>query len=250
MREGMREFEKNGCWPNHKPESLESMRHAFHVLDDVFFNGLLSGYCDLSMPEAPAHNPTRRGSCKVNYPGDSHPLLKDRRGLYCCVKVHPSPSYSASGWKRAGRYQDVLVHEMLHAYFLMYTCRCERGCKANSGGYRGHSPALMLASKAIEDSKINRTFVEEGPKFFEMCLRRERAMAQAVRKGDRMPSDQELRRLGLNVEGIIRLMRVLEEEEDAMANKRPFVREETRKPRERRPEQSKHKSLLAKFLGL
>lgn len=229
---GIREFEANGVWPVRHPERISSMQQAFDILNLVFFNGYLTGLCELSMPDRPQDKPTCRGSTSTNYPNRGRPLIPGRTGLYCIIKVHPDMAYGPQGWQRADKYQSILIHEMLHAYFELYACRCDDGCKTAGRAWRGHPEHWFLAARAIERSRVNRREVptRDGPLAFRLFFRMERIIAKALKKAaeDRrreqdfeveviIPPEAVLAELGMSTEGVRRQLGKIAEEDAIIA---------------------------------
>jgi hypothetical protein len=107
-------------------------------------------------------------------------------------------------WK-AEQYRNSLIHEMLHAAFDLYACRCKYGCreKLEDSGVRwgGHDMPWMAAAHAIEqaDKVIDNKEIQRSRIMgvtLELKLGKSTSL---VCNWDYIPPDVELRRMGLNI---------------------------------------------------
>lgn len=118
---------KEGFWNEENPNSLAAMKHTFNIFDGLFFDGNLKGKCHLVIRDS--EDISREGYCLYNDEPRSlfsHLLRKPvwRCDIVVCRQTKPF----TSGLKQAEVYENTLVHEMLHAYFLIFACYCSHGC--------------------------------------------------------------------------------------------------------------------------
>jgi hypothetical protein len=70
QKRGITKLKSYGSWNLCEPENMNGLRNFFSIFDDVFFNGVLTGYCSVSFP-APARTGWYAGVnayCRIFYP--------------------------------------------------------------------------------------------------------------------------------------------------------------------------------------
>jgi hypothetical protein len=227
----LRRYEYEGSWSISRPENLDDIRKFFEIFDDFFFHGVLKGYCTLEIFRDTHHRLGSKisGYCYTELPG----LERDWR--YKISRPYPHIAIAVATnkmwpFERISGYMSTLLHEMLHALFTLYTCRCSQGCRQKDDDlevWGGHHPAWLAAAKAISDRGIMPEYQDgfqdadklnaegvfefgytcEGPAF---SFHGEHAVAVAMQEGVPLPDDDELRRLGLDRNMILEEVKELE----------------------------------------
>ncbi|PMD45412.1 hypothetical protein L207DRAFT_524780 [Hyaloscypha variabilis F] len=177
QRKGLALFKHGPSRTFTDPEDLDELRKFFDTLNAVFFNSVLTGYCSLDIG-----------------------IRKLETRCYC---MHGE--YFAD---KVECYQDYLLHEMLHAAFDLYACRCANGCGARFSElysrWNGHDMLWMAAAHAIEqadkfsDDKKNPKTGIMGVQL-NVNLNKDRSLAECW---NNIPAEAELRRVGLDIRGI------------------------------------------------
>ena len=91
------------------------------------------------------------------------------------------------------RYLGTLVHEMLHAFFEIYTCGCIDCCEGRDDLYGGHGKLWQAAACAIE--KVDRRqFLG-----LELDFGRTLSLAANIQSGYNMPNAATLRSLNIDI---------------------------------------------------
>lgn len=135
------------------------MKRFFDIHNAVFCNGVLTGYCVLSFFKSTRLRcENLEAFCAAELPGlESDPRFRIER-----PKAHIviGGGGSANGRKstivptRFKDYQNSLIHEMLHAVFFIYVCRCDHGCVQEFNEdlrvWSGHSEPWLAGAYAIE----------------------------------------------------------------------------------------------------
>jgi hypothetical protein len=128
---------------------MEDLRKFFEIFNAVLFNGVLTGYeRDLHWYERTIHG-GEIGYCRFLLPGyemDPRFRLEYPLGPIWIKKGRTQRDPIA----KIEEYLDTLVHEMLHALFVIYACSCKNGCaeKLYDAFYNGAS--WQAAAYAIE----------------------------------------------------------------------------------------------------
>jgi hypothetical protein len=132
---------------NSEPEDWLNFLPYFLFFDKIFFFSAIQDNCGFSFV---------------------HPPLTDWGGNILHGKCRPldddfKPTNTLSSWLvslvemdgklRLHSYIEILLHEMLHAYFQIYVCRCLSCEKRNDIflGLTGHGYAWQLAAIQLED---------------------------------------------------------------------------------------------------
>lgn len=214
QKEGIRHFKYQGSWNLGQPENLEDLRRYFNIFNDVFFEGLLTGYCTLEIirDECLRAGFPVGGGCMDYLPGlERDPRFKRERphaGIYI-------PFLLEEPTTRIRNYLDVLAHEMLHAMFMVYGCQSGHGGHPNKECHRtrhlpmvsGHDIPWQAAAYAMEQATRpadGNEIKEDGLLMLHLDLRREGSLVCEVMDGGKLPVAAELQRLGLDIRPILR----------------------------------------------
>ncbi|PSS07156.1 hypothetical protein M430DRAFT_193629 [Amorphotheca resinae ATCC 22711] len=199
QKQGIKRFKDNGSWNlGAGRDNLTDLKKFFDIFNDVFFNGLLTGFCRLEFKSD--YWMTRHatagtdGFCEMIYPGyqsDRRIRNKDPVVLIALNSSidEPRPANYMT------RCLDNLAHEMLHAIFLIYA----RPSKSDPG----HPLAWHAAAYAIKQRTKTRN-VADPLLGLDLHFKRHLCMASDVQdEGANIPSASELRRVGLNIKIIL-----------------------------------------------
>jgi hypothetical protein len=206
QKRGITKLKSYGSWNLCEPENMNGLRNFFSIFDDVFFNGVLTGYCSVSFP-APARTGWYAGVnayCRIFYPvWEQDPRFKiEKPRIEICIMPGDSEvykDYHAS--YRIRRYQRSLIHEMLRAVFGIYTCYCE-SCNEKNCLLPGNHDEWWLAAphtiKQADRSMKNGESQKVG--IMGVCLGLDLDKSEAlIRHWDYIPPNNKLRRVGLDI---------------------------------------------------
>jgi hypothetical protein len=140
QNDAVERFKYQGSWNLAEPDNLGDLNKYFDTFDDAYFGGLLKGYCRLEMISDIDQVRRRSGGgcdgyCQPYWPGEE---LDPRYALekpFVVISVNERPDRDR--FESIRNRLEVLLHEMLHAIFDIYTCECKNGCKqqhAHQGG--------------------------------------------------------------------------------------------------------------------
>lgn len=128
----------------------------YEIFDQIFFLGALR---NLRTVEIVHHlrMDDALGTTTAANKGDQWNIFED---FACMIRIRRLPKSGCKSRKykfangRLGSYVETLIHEMLHAFFNIYTCRCE-GCTNSSKdfdhfGNTGHGLPWHTAALAFE----------------------------------------------------------------------------------------------------
>ena len=138
QQQGLGQFKELEKLQTQLVESNELILKYFNAFNDIFFFGCLKSLCKVQFYPQEAMRPGLRGQC--TYPQNGTCLIRIKSG-----------SRKGPPKTRLTGYLSTLVHEMLHAVFHTYVCRCGHVCKnryAESVG--GHGIAWQWAALAIQ----------------------------------------------------------------------------------------------------
>lgn len=190
-----------------------AMHKSFEVLDTLIFGGLLKKHCVLSFRTPPFINKPCAAYCCTYFPSSLERLIFPSRKTRMSQIVIYERIYDkgATFTQTVGRYQNALLHEMLHAYFEVYACDCNDCFKKKICGTGGHFKEWQEAGKAIEQTKIlQECWIARSPidrEAITIDLGRHRSMAWEVIQGHPLPSIHELARLRLDVVKVQQLIK-------------------------------------------
>lgn len=201
----------------------------------MLFNGVVTGYCNVAF-----YNPYRwmwyanvGEYCRTGSPNreHQHPRLEIERPS-CSInirKLDGNQSKEFSSMYRVVKYQNRLVHEMLHAVFEVYTCYCS-GCFKKNRSYLlagSHGEPWLAAAHVIEQADTvvlpedhddeesdhdengedNKNDAQKRGikrrRLLGLNLKKDRAVAFDVHNGANLPPESELRRLGGGLHGCL-----------------------------------------------
>jgi hypothetical protein len=226
QKDAVERFNYQGSWNLAQPDNLEDLNKFFNLFDDAYFGGLLKGYCRLETISS-SDSTQRRfgghwdGTCQPYWPGeerDSRYAL-DKPFIVLTMRRHEDDRFES-----IKNHLEVLLHEMVHAIFDIYTCRCQNGCKqrhAREGG-GGHWVEWQAAAKSIEMADRKNSHLLR----FGLDLRREQSFVTDVQMGLNIPAPAQLWNAGLNIVEVrrdlvwARVQKVREEKE-----KRPTLKQ-------------------------
>jgi hypothetical protein len=224
QQEGIKRFKYQGSWSLGQSASKDDLRKVFDIFNDVFFNGLLTAFCKLEwMPERWSR---RRigyavdGYCLRLYPGGERDLR------YRLEKVTPEIWVSTYDdyWDPTKRVRSlllILAHEMLHAFFEIYTCVCDDW---NSEAWKqeytlGHYTPWLEASREVKHATRTWKFKDTPTSLItpfdsfaqvhrsdvelllplEITLRRDAYLVADVQRGYKLPVASDLYVLDLDI---------------------------------------------------
>ncbi|KAF4634829.1 hypothetical protein G7Y89_g3278 [Cudoniella acicularis] len=156
-------FKYNGSWGLSNHENLEDLQKFFDIFNKVYFNGVITGYWKLELYALRRYN-DYDGYCELLKGTERDPGFKHETA-------------------RIEALLNIPMHEMSHALFGIYACRCERGCKekydmiVHRSRWRGHPLAWQAAAFAIEkvendqNARIKMGFSLELKRKAEECLK-------------------------------------------------------------------------------
>jgi hypothetical protein len=207
QREGIARFKYQGSWNLANPENIHDLRKFFDIFNDVFFNGVLTGYCQIEVVESDwaafRYSRELRGICTPVHPGKE---LDTRFRIDKPLSIISITKWcnSEPATQRILLHLETLVHEMLHAVFLLFTCDCGYGCRKIYPDM-GHHIYWQAAARAIEKADV----VRGNLLGLNLDWCRDFIMASDVEKGIPLPNDVVLRSLGLSIDKIWDKMKVI-----------------------------------------
>ena len=206
--DGLARFKYDGSWNLGQPSNERDMKKYFDIFNDVFFNGVLTGFVTLEILEdgwvLQRFGCEVLGYCSTTYTGwlwNPDPRFKQEKPYsHIVIGSQASKKIKTATWK-IQQFLQTLPHEMLHAVFHLFTSHCKTGCLVNIS-WASHHVHWQAAAKAIEDSGI------AGDMFLGLNLSwdREVDMAWDTHCGYKLPNDAVLRTLGLDVKEVLRLL--------------------------------------------
>ncbi|KUJ15433.1 uncharacterized protein LY89DRAFT_750774 [Mollisia scopiformis] len=210
-------LENQMTWKLGKVDDIENLKLFFDLFNDMYFNGLLTGYCELELIEE--YKLQRRrlklkeavGLCQPYFPGEGHPRYKEGR-VFCTLSVAMSEKRDSvnNRWSGPGQrikhYLDTLIHEMIHALFDIFTCRCPKGCKEkhNLQGGGGHHLAFQAAAHAIGSADIQ--YLSRYP-CLSLSLTRYESFVGDLQLGYNLPPPSSLKSVDLDINVIMELLK-------------------------------------------
>lgn len=172
-----------------QPTNLEDLRRFFEIFNDIFFNGVLLGYCTVGI-YSDSHRDREEAYCSNTFRGTwsngrDPRYLKERDEFQLMFKIRPA---SKTPWREFLYVLGILLHEMAHAFLSLYGCQCGHGCFEDwtiEDEFFGHGPFWQRITRAMEGTR-------RGPrdKMFNelpLDLGRQHSMAKAVADGAVLP---------------------------------------------------------------
>ena len=205
-------------WNFADPENMHDLRKAFNTFNEILFNGVLTGHCEELRWYDRRHLGTEAGYCQHYLVGEEldprYKIEKPRASIYI-LKI-----YGKSPMRKVEDYLDFLVHEMVHALFATYACNCKKGCaeklQRHLGPWGGPCALFQAAAHAIEQvTALNPIagIIQLMP--LDLTTYRYYSFTIAINNGCDLPTDTELRRLGLDIVDIREDLKGLREEKAA-----------------------------------
>ncbi|TVY68976.1 hypothetical protein LSUE1_G006083 [Lachnellula suecica] len=190
-----------------QPENLEDFHKWFGFFNDLYFGGLLKGYCRIETYNFKDMGKRVDGHCRgyfhIDIPGqeldprfrketvDGHiAILRYDVGYYREI----GSSHFTDPFTRWKNYFDTLLHEMLHAVDGIYGYYCLESCCAEVEETWGHDIYWQAAAQALEDSKVLGWYPQLG---------RTESLCVDVEGGYILPDEIVLRSLGLDITQIL-----------------------------------------------
>lgn len=154
-------FKYQGSWKLGDPDNIEDLTGFFDLFNDMYFNGLITGYCKIVLLKASVLRKRFLesdliGHCDPCFPREGRDPRFQPENVMCTLSIVIQDNCRVveqkGPWTRIQDHLDTLIHEMLHAMFDIYTCRCEHGCrqKQEVEGGGGHHTEWLAVAKAIE----------------------------------------------------------------------------------------------------
>lgn len=192
------------------PRDLKSLVRHFEIYNDLYFGGLLTGCCDIRYYEH--GDPSSRGyalqdyssSCVIRHAGTNDDALWGLGTPEATISI--GRDWSSSAVSQVLGYHGKLLHQILHALFLIYCCPLDK-----EGSEQGmheaakrHHVSWNVAAYALE-----LCFQNQEPDYL---LERELGMAVDMQMGYKLPSEPEFRLVGLDFKRILLLLECLRKE--------------------------------------
>lgn len=170
-----------------------------------------------------------------------------RHSVRCQIKVferEPAPETEKESVVLLKNYLGTMLHEMIHAFFSIYVCKCNEKCRHKvlefeQSGVTGHGLHWQNAARCIE------RFVRYGLRM-DLRLGREEALGLELVIGNKEIWYVDLKKLGLDYEAVEREMNwyahlnIQEREEEArIAEEKDRQAEELEKEKEEQQENAK-----------
>lgn len=227
--EAKEDFEYEGHWNLGNPENRADLMRLFRLYNNAYFNGLLTFngplnvdglFTNICRIELIAESSAARrdggrtsppsGFCEIFRPGEERNPRYRIRNPWAKITITQNKD-DGNPFQRIQRYQTALLHQMLHAMFLLYTCVRKQGCaQSQQSGFQvgGHHLAWQAAARAIEEAdKIGGSIFGFGTD-----LSRNKCMAEDMDKGYNLQGDAALRSVGLDICEILRYRDEIREE--------------------------------------
>jgi hypothetical protein len=215
QKEGLARFKYNGSWSLAELGNLKDLEKFFDIFNDVYFNGVLTGYARImalsSVDMQRRFSGGIEGFCQPIRQGNE--LDPRFRIMKPSVEIAISAAFTGKSIYRIERHLLVLLHEMIHAIFFIFKCGCDHGCRQKTlGGYRDvlwpkyHNLHWQAVAYAIEKADRHNGNL--------LCLNlkvgRELNLASDIHRGGlNLPNDAVLRSLGLDIHRILKVQRDL-----------------------------------------
>jgi hypothetical protein len=226
QKQGIDRFKHHGTFSLSDPQNIDDIWKFFSIFNDVFFNGVLTGYCDIEAYEDTHYRNKQnvRGEC--SYPGNftrDPRFVREKPHAFIGIIKQQRDEYITTLDRVQVIHQMIftLLHEMLHAIFVIYGCMCENGCEKKmrflhvEGPWKGHFPEWIVAANAITQADSYYIHGTKAILGLSLDIRSNEDFARAVHAGINLPTDPELRRLGIDVVEVIDGVKILREQDQA-----------------------------------
>ncbi|KAH8679798.1 hypothetical protein BGZ60DRAFT_428098 [Tricladium varicosporioides] len=179
------------------PEDVNVLKKYYLAFNRIFFMGALKNLCDIQLHPP---NSFMNGECYTYITLDSEHIPPNSASMIRLYNRSQKPGYEDQEY-RLKCYLGTLLHEMLHAFLAIFSCRCTTfDCKSlfsDHVGCYGHLTAWQDAAHAIE----NATEVLLGER---LCLSRMPSLASDWAMSHEMPAKNEtcVGRWGMNYDEV------------------------------------------------
>ena len=199
QKEGLARFKYNGSWNLADTENIRDLEKFFDIFNDVYFNGVLTGYGKVELLSS-YHLKKRffrsppAAFCQPIRPGNEiDPRFKIEKPSFIIV-LGKDYFIHRDAIKEIRTSLCILLHEMVHAILFIFKCGCNYGCSQKTlGGY--HNVPWQTVAYAIEKADS----IQGHLLGLDLELWRERSLAHDISKGGlNLPNDAVLRSLGLD----------------------------------------------------
>ncbi|KAI9648127.1 hypothetical protein NHQ30_002759 [Ciborinia camelliae] len=178
----------------------------FEYFNNMIFGGGLNALrCTMTLQEP---NAQQRARCVLGSTVDKR-AEKDTtiHNVRCHISVfvrYPAPKTEAEAVVLLRNYLGTMLHEMVHAFFSIYVCKCNFSCRRKNlefeeSGMTGHGLHWLNASRSIE------RFVRYGLRM-DLRLGREEALGLELVTADKDLWYVDLEKLGMDGEVVNREM--------------------------------------------
>ncbi|KUJ13229.1 uncharacterized protein LY89DRAFT_737207 [Mollisia scopiformis] len=195
QQRGLTRYKYQGSLNWGEPGNVSDMKKFFDIFNDVYFNGVLTGYCKLGTvqpknsksPEFLRYDYVyscvlRKGKCRdARYKRDE---------TFAYIMYEEEPPNSAKVFDSTWRKLNGLLAEMVLVCFSIFHCSCEHGCQAKStirNRWRGYDVHCQAVAYTIEISSKRKDLLGMGTE-----LNGLRRIVLPVRAGDELPEAVEL----------------------------------------------------------
>ena len=177
------------AWKKLKPDKLSApdpgvsmhslLEECFHLFDDLFFFGTVTGYCTVYFSNSKLHETVvDRNVHGVTVTRGYSGLRFWKWGqskMQIIIYSRAGENKWALGGTLTAWYIETLLHEMWHAFADRWGCRSCRNRQENMG-WNGHGPAFQVGAHALEVAVNEIRFVDR-----KLSLDREVSWALEVR---------------------------------------------------------------------
>ncbi|KAE8444462.1 hypothetical protein EG329_000553 [Mollisiaceae sp. DMI_Dod_QoI] len=160
QKDAMERYKYQGSWNLARPINLEDLRKFYNLFNNIFFNGILTGYCVLNTYKGAFHwLDGEKAYCNIKYKGHwtGDPSFKREHTTITLMFQEREPE-----WDPCVEIQTILgylLHEMCHAALCLFTCQCTHGCQETIEVERAffyHGPFFQTVAHAIENACLGK----------------------------------------------------------------------------------------------
>lgn len=202
------DLKRFGSWNIAQPDNMVDFRNWFGLIDDLFFGGLLKGFCRIEVVDEKEMisrtGKPRMGYSKIITPGSKSDPKHKLKAPYCLIVLR---KLSKNPLDNIGSYISTLCHEMVHSMLQLYTCafsRCRNEIERWGHGSRWQAPALA----------IEKAFASEAILGWKIKIGRETGMAHDIRDGEPMEGAEALQGLEIDFEKVKSTVKRLKKREE------------------------------------
>lgn len=181
-----KEYERLLRCMNRPPENVELLHEFLKVFDRLFFFGGLTGFCFLEVVPNEEGVLGETFGARPEYYGHE----KVRKPFQVKIEIINGTNYSEvqEPRERLLAYVETLLHECVHAMFIVYVCLAKQECRKRKWealGDSGHLTAWQDAALAVE-----RASVQLYPR--RLSLNREHSYWEEIAQSGRPINDSQL----------------------------------------------------------